>query len=107
MEFLLELWETFGDGVFSFVGGVIGWCVGMLAQGILMLASALPDNFLELPAVLDSWDTGLCWLNWFVPIGEMEAMLLAWVAATIVFYSSRYVARVVFNLYMGSKELIP
>lgn len=90
-DLLLGLFDKFGEGVWSVVGGALGWVVGTLATLIINLSAALPDNIFELPTVISSWETGLCWLNWFVPVAQLEAMLVAWVGATVAFYGARFV----------------
>lgn len=88
---LYGLFEQFGEGVWGVVGGVVGWLVGVVADLIIALSAALPSNIFDLPQVIGNWETGMGWLNWFVPVGQLKALLVAWVAATVAFYGTRFV----------------
>lgn len=97
MDFLFGLIEVFGDGALNAIGGVIGWVVGWITQGILVLVASLPDNPFELPTVISATETGLSWLNWFVPVSGITTLLIGWVSATITFYMSRFIFRVLYD----------
>lgn len=90
-DMLFGLFETFGEGVWGVVGGALGWLVGVVADLIIALSAALPDNIFEFPQVIGNWETGMGWLNWFVPVSQLKALLIAWVAATVTFYGTRFV----------------
>lgn len=90
-DFLNGLADTLGAGVWSVAGGVIGWVVGTVASVLLMVAAALPYDIFNLPTVIASWEVGVGWLNWFVPVGELELLLAAWVAATLAYFTARNV----------------
>lgn len=96
LQMILDLATQFGDGVYDAVGGFFGWVVGMFANFVLFVASALPSNPLDLAGMIqnaENWNNGIRWLNWFVPIGNIQLMLIAWTAATIAFYGARFVFR--------------
>lgn len=97
LEFLFGLVETFGEGALNAIGGVIGWVIGWIAQGILIFAAMLPDNIFNMPNVTVAMETGLMWLNWFVPVGGIVGLLTAWVTATTAFYMGRFVFRVLYD----------
>lgn len=97
LEFLFGLVEVFGDGALNAIGGVIGWVVGWIAQGILIMAAGLPENILEYPQVTAQVETGLAWLNWFVPLSGIVQLLTVWVVATTTFYGARFVFRVLYD----------
>lgn len=91
---VLGLANRFGDKVFDAVGGVLGWLFGQLANFVTFLSAALPDNPLDIAQFfenLEAWNRGLCWLNWFIPINQISALLAGWVAATLVYYTGRIV----------------
>lgn len=97
IEFVFGLVERFGEGALSAVAGVIGWFVGWIAQGLLIMASGLPDDIFELPTVNLAVEQGLAWLNWFVPVSGIVQLLVVWVAATTTFYAARFVWRVLYD----------
>lgn len=89
---ILELANKFGSGVFDVVGGLFGWLVGQAASFLVFLSSALPSNPLDLSGFVDNivnWETGLSWLNWWLPIGQIATLLGAWVLATLAYYTAR------------------
>lgn len=101
LEMVLGLADTLGTGVFDAVGGIIGWLVGFLASFVLFVAAALPANPFDLEQYMQNlvnWETGISWLNWFVPIGTIELIMTAWVAATLAYYASRYVFKFIYEL---------
>ena len=88
-----DLALEFGDSVFSVAAGLIGWLVGMLADLILILSAALPADFAELPTLAAGWETGLGWLNWWVPVGQIALVIAAWAAATVAYYAYKFILR--------------
>lgn len=83
-----------GADALDVIAGGIGWVVGLLANFIIFLSAALPDgNLAELPQALNTWDTGLMWLNWWLPIDQLAAVMAAWVAATIVYFVFQFKLR--------------
>lgn len=93
LEFLGGLAAEFGDGVFSVASGILAWGIGLIADLILTLSAALPDDPFTLPEVAADWELGLSWLNWFVPVGQIAALLGVWVAATIAYYMFQFVLK--------------
>lgn len=83
--------DVLGSGVWAVVGGVCGWVVGCVASFVLILSAALPGDIFQLPAVVGGWETGMGWLNWFVPVGQIELLLVAWVAATLAYWVAKHV----------------
>lgn len=105
LQTVLDLAGEFGEGVYGAVGGLLGWLVGMFANFVLFVAAALPSNPLDLAGFLqnlEDWSMGISWLNWFVPIGNIETMMVAWVGATLAFYMSRYIFKFIGDRYFGS-----
>lgn len=87
------VWE-YGSDALDVVAGGIGWLFGMVADFIVFLSAALPDgNLAELPEALNNWDTGLMWLNWWLPIDQLAAVMAAWVAATLVYFVYQFKLR--------------
>lgn len=94
IEFLGGLASTFGEGVWDVASGVLGWLIGVVADLIIVLSAALPDgDLMQLPAVGEMWETGLGWLNWWLPIGQLAALLATWIAATIAYYAFQFILR--------------
>lgn len=94
IDFLGNLAVELGDSVWSVASGVIGWLFGLLADLILVLSAALPDGGIwELPEVAAQWETGLGWLNWWLPIGQIAAALAVWAAATVAYYTFQYILK--------------
>lgn len=93
LEFLGGLAVEFGDGVWSVASAVLAWGIGLIADLILVLSAALPDDPFTLPEVAADWELGLSWLNWFVPIGQMAALMGVWVVATISYYTFQFVLK--------------
>lgn len=91
VQWIAQLVGEFGEGVWSVASGVAAWGIGLLADLIIVLSAALPDDPLEIPQVAEQWETGLSWLNYWVPVGQIAAMLAAWVAAVIAFHAFRYI----------------
>lgn len=91
----MDLVGTIGDLVFRFgvsafdvIAGGIGWVVGLAADLLIIISAALPDGgIFELPEVAGQWETGLGWLNWWLPIGQIAAVMAAWLAAVLVYYA--------------------
>ena len=44
LEFLGGLALEFGDGVWSVASGILAWGIGMIADLLLVLSAALPDD---------------------------------------------------------------
>lgn len=94
LDLLGGLAQEFGDGVWSVASGLIGWLFGALADVIIMFSAALPNgDLLQLPQVIEQWETGLGWLNWWMPVGQLAALLAAWVAATIAYYVFQFILK--------------
>lgn len=93
IDFLSQLAMELGEGVWSVAAGLVGWAMGLLADLIILLSAVLPETLFELPQLAGMWETGLGWLNWFVPIGQMEAVLAAWAAATVGYYTFQYILK--------------
>lgn len=93
IDFLGGLVLDFGDAVFDVAAGLLGWLVGFVANVIIMLSAALPSDPFQLPEVMTEWETGLEWLNWFVPVGQIAAIIGAWVAATVAYYAFQFILR--------------
>lgn len=84
------IWQavgTFGEGVLGTVSGVVAFGIGLLADLILTLAAALPEDPFDLPVVAGQWEQGLAWLNWWLPIGQIAALLAAWAVAQLAYLS--------------------
>lgn len=87
-----------GDAVWDLAAGTVGWLFGFLADMIILLSAALPDgDLMQLPQVIGQWETGLGWLNWWMPVGQLVALLTTWVAATVAYYVFQYILRVLAN----------
>lgn len=97
LEFLGGLALELGDGVWSVVSGVIGWVFGALASIIIALSAALPDDPIRMPEVVQDWELGLSWLNWFVPVGQIAVLMAAWVAATISYFFFQFILKQIAN----------
>ena len=83
-----------GTAVLDVVAGGIAWAIGLLANLILLLSAALPDGDIwELPTLAAQWETGLGWLNWLVPVGQIAALMGVWVAATVAYYAFQFILR--------------
>ena len=54
------------------------------------MLNALPDDPFKLPAVIGAWDTGIAWLNWFVPVTGILEIMALWCTATLSYYVGRY-----------------
>lgn len=93
LDFLGGLAVELGDGVWSVASGVLSWLFGMVASFIISLSAALPDDPLHLPEVFAQWETGIEWLNWFVPVGQIAAIMAAWVAATVSYYVFQFILK--------------
>lgn len=93
LELLGGLATELGEGVWSVASGLIGWLIGVVADLILTLSAALPDDPMKLPEVAADWEQGLSWLNWFVPVGQIAALLAAWVAATVAYYAFQFILK--------------
>ena len=91
--FLGDLVLNFGDSVWDVCAGLLGWLVGFLASLITLLSASLPADPFQFPEVISEWNTGLSWLNWFVPIGQISAILAAWIAATIAYFTFQFILR--------------
>ena len=77
----------FGTTAIDVAAGGIGWVVGTLADLIIILSAALPNgDLMQLPQVAGQWEQGLGWLNWWLPIGQLAALMTTWVASTIVYF---------------------
>ncbi len=51
------------------------------------LVSVLPTSpFQQFIPSLSAMQTGLHWLNWFVPFGSMLAIMAVWLVAIALFY---------------------
>ena len=99
---MLDDWaQVLGSGVWSVAGGVVGWVVGTVASFLLMVTAALPYDIFNLPTVVGSWEVGVSWLNWFVPIGQIELLLVAWVAATLAYYAAKYIFNFIADRFHG------
>lgn len=101
LEMILTLGDALGTAVFDAVGGIIGWFVGFLASFVLFVAAALPANPFDIGQFVQNhinWQTGMMWLNWFVPVGTIEVIMVAWVAATLAYFASRYVFKFIYQL---------
>lgn len=92
-EFLGNLALEFGDGVWSVASGLLAWGIGMIADLLLVLSAALPDDPFQLPQVAADWELGLSWLNWFIPVGQLAALLGVWVAATVGYYAFQFILK--------------
>lgn len=78
---------TFGMDAFDVAAGALGWLIGLAADLLIVISAALPDGgFLELPEIAGIWETGLGWLNWWLPIGQIAAILGTWLGATLAYY---------------------
>lgn len=91
LTWIAEQVGIFGEGVWSVASGVAAWGVGLLADLIIVLSAALPDDPFTLPELASQWETGLGWLNWWVPVGQIAAVIAAWAAAVVAFYAFRYI----------------
>lgn len=49
--------------------------------------SGFIDNF------HNKFDSGLSWLNWFIPIHDIKVIFLAWLAAVALFYGYSIILR--------------
>lgn len=87
--------ETFGSSALDVIAGGLAWLVGLLADLMLVLSAALPDDPFQLPQVAGQWETGLGWLNWWLPIGQIGVCLTAWVGATVAYYIFQFKLRTV------------
>ena len=77
----------FGESAIDVAAGGVAWVLGTLADLLIVLSAALPDGGIwELPEVGGMWEHGLGWLNWWLPIGQLAAILAAWVAATVAYF---------------------
>lgn len=95
--FLLSLLEIFGDFVWTALGKGLKLIFSYLADALVELMANLPTSaFLTFPD-LDgaSWDTALGWLNWLVPVGELETALTAYAAAIFAYYVFKRLRKVV------------
>lgn len=64
---------------------MLSFLVSLLHGVFSFLAGFLPDSPLAgVVDTLDGADVGLGWLNWFVPVGDMLALLGLWLAALLV-----------------------
>lgn len=93
LDLLGSLASELGDGVFSVASGILAWAIGLIADLILVLSAALPDDPFTLPQVAADWELGLSWLNWFVPVGQIAVLLAAWVAATLAYYAFQFILK--------------
>lgn len=93
LEFLGNLAVQFGDGVWSVASGVLAWAIGFVAELIIMLSAALPNDPFTFPEVIEQWETGLEWLNWFVPVGQIAAIMGVWIAATVAYYAFQFILK--------------
>lgn len=85
---------TFGTEALDVVAGGIGWLVGLVADLLIVLSAALPDGGIaELPEIAGMWEQGLGWLNWWCPVGQLAAIVGAWVASTIVYFFFKFKLR--------------
>lgn len=97
-DILTDFVFRFGSDALDVIAGGIGWLVGVAADLLLVISAALPDGgFLELPEVAGQWETGLGWLNWWLPIGQIAAVLAAWLAAVLVYYAWQLKIRTFLN----------
>lgn len=83
----------FGEGVAETFSGLVAWGIGLIADLLITLSAALPSDPFELPQVAEQWETGLAWLNWWLPIGQIVALLAAWAAANIAYITFSWVIR--------------
>lgn len=64
--------------------------IGILADAVVKFGESAIDvaagGIWELPEVGGMWEHGLGWLNWWLPIGQLAAILAAWVAATVAYF---------------------
>lgn len=87
MEFLTGLLD-FG---ISIGANLFGFVVGTLFTLLIDLLGFLPElsiegitsGFADFGAAVASFNVGLGWLNWFVPMGGIAAVLAAWAVAEI------------------------
>lgn len=69
----------------DFVAGLVGGLVRLLS-------SVLPDSpFASFADSIDTLRTGLGWLNFFVPVGDMMLIFGAWLAALLVWAAMHFV----------------
>lgn len=95
--FLLQFLELFGDVIWQTLGKGLKLIFSYLADAVVELMANLPTSaFLSFPE-LDgqSWDTALGWLNWLVPISELESALTAYAAAIFAYYVFKRLRKVV------------
>ena len=68
------------------------------------LAGLLPDSpFADAAQVTEGMHTGLAWLNWFFPVGEMLALCTAWVLACLAVTAVKVALKVTSDV--GSKVI--
>lgn len=73
---------------------MLSFLSGLLHGIVTFLTSFLPDSPLRaFGDVLEGAELGLGWLNWFVPVGAMLTVFLAWLAALLVWAGVQLVTK--------------
>lgn len=95
--FLLQFLELFGDVIWQTLGKGLKLIFSYLADAVVELMANLPTSaFLAFPDLSGaSWDTALGWLNWLVPVSELETALTAYAAAIFAYYVFKRLRKVV------------
>lgn len=64
--------------------------VGFLRSVLGGIVSLLPQSpFEQFYSTFSLLQTGLGWLNWFVPVGSLLAIMLVWLVAIAGYYAYR------------------
>jgi hypothetical protein len=92
-DWLFNLVGMFGDGVYSAVAGLAAFLAGVVMDNLNVMLAGLPGDIFQVPTVVGSWETGIRWLNWFVPVGQMAATVAVWASATVTFYVGKWALR--------------
>lgn len=95
--YLVNFLELFGDIVWAAIGKGLKLAYAYFADAVVELMANLPSSsFINMPSLSGTtWDTALGWLNWLVPVGELETALLAYAAAVFAYYVFKRLRKVV------------
>lgn len=81
-KWLLDLWEGFLDVIYA------------MLQGILMVLPNSPIQSAEIDLNDSPFANVMSYINYFVPVGPMLAILTVYLTAVGIWYISRWILRV-------------
>lgn len=95
--YLFDFLELFGDLLWQSLGKGLKLVFAYVADAVVELMANLPtSSFINLPSLSGTnWNTALGWLNWLVPVSELETALLAYGAAIFSYYVFKRLRKVV------------